>query len=64
MMGKSTQSNDPKHLKEWTKECLISFNPVKTKVMLISNIFCDDILHLYFDDNPLNIVEIHKHLSI
>ena len=31
--------------------------------MLMSNIFYDDILHLYYNDNPLNIVETHKHLG-
>ena len=30
--------------------------------MLIFNIFHDDILHLHYDDSPLNIVE--KHLGI
>ena len=51
-------------LKEWANKWLIMFNPMKTEVMLISNIFHDDDLRLIYDNTPLNIVETHKHLGI
>ena len=53
------------YINDIADELISKANPVKTEVMLlISNIFHDVILHLYFDDSPLNIVETHKHLGI
>lgn len=57
-------NNDLKKLKEWATKWLVSFNPVKTEVMLISNIFHDYDLQLFYDDEQLNSVDIHKHLGV
>ena len=39
-------NNDLKKLKEWALKWLINFNPAKTEVMLVSNIFHDYDLRL------------------
>ena len=57
-------NNDLKKLKEWALKWLINFNPAKTEVILVSNIFHDYDLRLTYDDAVLNIVETHKHLGI
>ena len=46
------------------KQMAFMFNPLKTEVMLISNIFHDYDLRLIYDNTRLNIVETHKHLGI
>ena len=51
-------------LSEWARKWLILFNPVKTEVMLISNIFNETDLQLMMDGTLLKIVEIHKHLGV
>ena len=51
-------------MKEWSLKWLINFNPAKTEVILVSNIFHDNDLRLTYDDAVLNIVETHKHLGI
>ena len=51
-------------LKEWALKWLINFNPTKTEVVLFSYTFHDYDLRLTYDDPVLNVVEIHKHLSI
>ena len=57
-------NEDLRKLSEWARKWLILFNPTKTEVMLISNIFYDDTLNLVMDDTILKIVEIHKHLGV
>ena len=57
-------NNDLKRLKEWALKWLINFNPAKTEVILVSNIFHDYDLRLTNDDAVLNIVETHKYLGI
>ena len=51
-------------LKEWAKKWLIKFNPLKTEVMVISNIHNDYDTELRYDENVLKIVENHKHLGV
>ena len=51
-------------LKEWSKEWLIKFNPLKTEVMAISNIHNDYEVDLKYDENILKTVENHKHLEV
>ena len=51
-------------MKEWALKLLINFNPAKTELVLVSNIFHDYDLRLTFDDAVLNIAETHKHLGI
>ena len=57
-------NDDLEKLKVWANKWLIMFNPLKTEVMLISNIFHDYDLRLTYDNTMLNIVETHKHLGI
>ena len=57
-------NDDLEKLKVWANKWLIMFNPLKTEVMLISNIFHDYDLRLTYDNTRLNIVETHKHLGI
>ena len=45
--------NDLKKLIEWTLKWLINFNPAKTEVILVSNIFHDNDLRLTYDDAVL-----------
>ena len=51
-------------MKECTQKWLINYNPAKTEVVLVSNIFHDYELRLTYDNAVLNIVEIHKHFGI
>ena len=57
-------NEDLRKLNEWVKNWLILFNPLKTEVMLISNIFSDNNIELIMDNTVLKIVEIHKHLGV
>ena len=57
-------NEDLRKLIEWAKKWLILFNPLKTEVMLISNIFSDNNIELIMDNTVLKIVEIHKHLGV
>ena len=57
-------NKDLRKLSEWARKWLILFNPVKTEVMLISNIFNETDLQLMMDGTILKIVEIHKHLGV
>ena len=57
-------NEDLRKLSEWARKWLILFNPVKTEVMLISNIFNETDLQLMMDGTILKIVEIHKHLGV
>ena len=50
-------------LKEWAKKWLIKINPLKTEVMVFSNIHNDYDIKLSYDENILKIVETHKHLG-
>ena len=47
-------NDDLGKLKEWANKWLIMFNPLKTEVMLISNIFHDYDLRLIYDNTPLD----------
>ena len=57
-------NEDLRKLSEWARKWLILFNPLKTEVMLISNIFNETDLQLIMDGTILKIVEIHKHLGV
>ena len=46
------------------KKWLIKFNPLKTEVMVISNIHNDYGIELSYDENILKTVENHKHLGV
>ena len=50
-------------LKEWAKKWLIKINPLKTEVMVFSNIHNDYDIELSYDENFLKIVETHKYLG-
>ena len=51
-------------LSGWAKIWLITFNPLKTEVMLISNIQIDQTVELVMDNTVLKIVDTHKHLGL
>lgn len=57
-------NEDLRKLSEWAKKWQILFNPLKTEVLLISNIFHDDNFELSMDGTILKIVETHKHLGV
>ena len=57
-------NEDLRKLNEWAKKWLILFNPLKTEVMLISNIFSNNNIGLITDNTVLKSVEIHKHLGV
>ena len=57
-------NSDLVKLKELAKKWLIKFNPLKTEVMVISNIYNDYDIDLSYDENILKIVESHKHLGV
>ena len=59
-----TLNEDLQKLTGWAKEWLIFFNPQKTEVMLISNVFNDNNFELIMDGTILKIVETHKHLGL
>ena len=56
-------NSDLVKLKECAMKWLIKFNPLKTEVMVISNIHNDYYIELSYDENILKIVENHKHLG-
>ena len=57
-------NEDLRKLSEWARKWRILFNPTKTEVMLISNIFYEDTLNHVMDGTILKIVEINKHLGV
>ena len=61
---KHVLNDDLRKLSAWAKKWLITFNPQKTEVMLISNTFIDQNFELVMDDTVLEIVDIHKHLGV
>ena len=61
---KHVLNDDLSKLSAWAKKWLITFNPQKTEVMLISNTFIDQNFELVMDDTVLEIVDIHKHLGV
>ena len=61
---KHVLNDDLSKLSAWAKKWLITFNPQKTEVMLISNTFLDQNFELVMDDTVLEIVDIHKHLGV
>lgn len=57
-------NNDLVQLSKWATHWLITFNPLKTEVMLISNIYNDYNLEFKYNNTILNIVDTHKHLGV
>ena len=55
---------DLKHLHEWARRWLLTFNLSKTEVLLISNTFIDFDMQLVMDNSVLKIVDMHKHLGV
>ena len=53
-----------KHLHEWFRCWLITFNPSKTELLLLSNTFIDFDMQLVMDNFVLKIVDMHKHLGV
>ncbi|MEW8548488.1 MAG: reverse transcriptase family protein [Candidatus Thiodiazotropha sp.] len=61
---KYTMNQDLSKLNDWAKKWLVTFNPSKTEVMFISNIYFDENIELFMDDAVLQIVNTHKHLGV
>ena len=57
-------NHDLQTLSGWAKRWLIAFNPLKTEVMLISNIHIDQTVELVMDNTVLKVVDTHKHLGV
>ena len=57
-------NSDLVKLKDWAKKWLIKFNPLKTEVMVTSNLHNDYGIELRYDENILRIVDNHKHLGV
>ena len=57
-------NEDLQKLSDWANKWLNIFNPPKTEVMLISNVFNDNNFELIMDGTILKIVETHKHLGV
>ena len=57
-------NDDLKHLHEWARRWLITFNPPKTEVLLISNTLIDFDMQLVMNNFVLKIVDMHKHLGV
>ena len=57
-------NQDLSKLSTWAKIWLVLFNPIKTEVMITSNIYFDYDIRLVMDETIKQIVETHKHLGI
>ena len=55
---------DLQTLSDWANRWLIAFNPLKTEVMLISNIHIEQTVELVMDNTELKVVDTHKHLGV
>lgn len=51
-------------LSNWANKWLITFNALKTEVMLISNVFHDYNFEFKLNNSSLEIVDVHKHLGV
>ena len=60
---KSDINNDLSKLNEWTKLCLVDFNPEKSKALVISTSVVPH-LDLRFNWEPVEVVKKHKHLGL
>ena len=57
-------NNDLEKLSNWANKWLITFNALKTKVMLILNVFHDYNFEFKLNNSSLEIVDVHKHLGV
>jgi len=54
-----------KELDEWSKKCLMSFNPDKTEILLFSNTdTCIPEFSFTFNGRTIPITNSHKHLGV
>ena len=51
-------------LRNWANKWLITFNALKTEVMLISNVFHAYNFEFRLNNSSLEIVDVHKHLGV
>jgi hypothetical protein len=51
-------------LDQWAKTWLVDFNPKKTKALIISNNTNIPELNIRFNDEPVELVDNHKHLAV
>ena len=57
-------NNDLQILDQWAKTWLVDFNPKKTKALIISNNTNIPELNIRFNDEPVELVDNHKHLGV
>ena len=55
---------DLEKLSNWANKWLITFNALRTEVMLISSVFHDYNFEFKLNNSSLEIVDIHKHLGV
>lgn len=60
----TTMNRDMNKLSEWSKRWLTIFNPIKTKLLFISNTIDATNLNIMFDGVVLNPVQSHRHLGV
>ena len=51
-------------LSNWARQWLVTFNPLKTEVVLFTRIKINILLQLIFHNIPINFVDTHKHLGV
>ena len=56
-------NDDLEKLSNWANKWLITFNALRTEVMLISNVFHDYNFEFKLNNSSLEIVDAHKHLG-
>ena len=57
-------NNNLEKISNWANKWLITFNALKTEVMLISNVFHDYNFEFKLNNSSLEIVDVHKHLGV
>ena len=55
--------HDLKDLDDWSKKCLMTFNPDKTEIMLFSNTDIPE-FNFTFNGRTIPITNSHKHLGV
>ena len=51
-------------LTNWAKQCMVTFNPLKTEAVLFTLKKLDFLPQLVFDNIPISFIDSHKHLGV
>ena len=57
-------NHDLQLLTNWTKQWLVTFNPLKAEAVLFTLKKLDFLPQLVFDNIPISFVDSHKHLDV